>query len=222
MFAIFKSTANRDIEVSLDRMLVNCGRMFTLATQSVFGDIDAHGAGPEIWDLDKAVNKGERATRRELLVRGAVRHAEMEQGLLLAYMSVAKDIERIGDYCKNIWDLAEAGVSFGGAPDIDTLRSDTEEVATLLEEGRRAFYDQDEKKVHALIPRMEMVAANHDRIVFQYVGSDEPARVAVPRALYYRFLKRIVSHLENVLTSIVMPLDRIDYYKESKARNPDS
>jgi hypothetical protein len=36
----------------------------------------------------------------------------------------------------------------------------------------------------------------------------------VARALALRYLKRIVAHLTNVLSSIVMPLDRIDYFDE--------
>ena len=37
----------------------------------------------------------------------------------------------------------------------------------------------------------------------------------MPRALYYRYLKRITAHTMNMLTSLVMPLDRLDYYDEA-------
>jgi hypothetical protein len=30
-------------------------------------------------------------------------------------------------------------------------------------------------------------------------------------------LKRITAHLMNILTSLVMPIDRLDYYDEAKA-----
>ena len=39
-----------------------------------------------------------------------------------------------------------------------------------------------------------------------------PATHAVPRALYYRYLKRIVGHLMNILTALVMPLDKLDFF----------
>lgn len=217
MFAIFKNTQNRDIEVSLDRMLSDCARMLGLASAAIFSDSPPGEVGEELWNLDKGVNKGERALRRELLVRGAVRHAEIEQGLLLAYMAVGKDIERIGDYCKNIWDLANAGVSFGGAVDEEDLRGHFADTLAALEDGRAAFLAQDERRVHKLIPQFEVQAALYDDLVLGLVRSEAPGTESVPRALYYRFLKRIVSHLANVLTSVVMPLDRIDYYKESKS-----
>ena len=39
---------------------------------------------------------------------------------------------------------------------------------------------------------------------------------AVARALYFRFLKRITAHVMNFLTSLVLPIDRLDYYDEPK------
>jgi hypothetical protein len=37
---------------------------------------------------------------------------------------------------------------------------------------------------------------------------------AVARALARRYLKRIVAHLTNVLSAVVMPIDRLDYFDE--------
>ena len=34
------------------------------------------------------------------------------------------------------------------------------------------------------------------------------------RALAYRYVKRVVAHLMNVLSSVVMPLDQIDSFDE--------
>ena len=44
--------------------------------------------------------------------------------------------------------------------------------------------------------------------------STEPAVVAVPRALLYRFLKRVTAHSLNVVSAVVMPVDRLDYFDE--------
>ena len=105
----------------------------------------------------------------------------------------------------------------GGQSDTDSLKSEAETIRGLLEAGRAAFTAQDQKAVHELIPQLDLAATNHDQVVYSLARSDSPGSEAVPRALYYRFLKRIVSHMENVLTSVVMPLDRIDYYKQPKS-----
>lgn len=217
MFSIFKEADSlRAVEAQFESMLADCRRMYELAMSAVFGDAPPDAVSQELWALDKAVNRAERAIRRDLLVHSAVKHADLEQGLILAYMSVAKDIERIGDYCKNVWDLANNGVNLSENGDTEALRERVQEVAVLLDEGSRAFIAQDEKSVHELIPRLEMTAASHDQLVFGYLKTTEPGSKVVPRALLFRFLKRIVGHMANVLSSVVMPLDRIDYYKQPK------
>jgi Na+/phosphate symporter len=219
VFSIFKESGStlKGVEQRLDEMLTDCNRMYSLATRAIFGEAESAAVSEELWSLDKGVNRAERAIRRDLLVHVSVTGANMEQGLVLAYMTVAKDIERIGDYCKNIWDLTAHGVDLSGHDDSGMLRSHADQVAAFLEEGTRVFAAQDEQGAHSLIPRLEMAAAAHDELVFGYVESDEAGSILVPRALYFRFLKRIAGHMENILSALVMPLDRIDYYKPSKA-----
>ena len=48
------------------------------------------------------------------------------------------------------------------------------------------------------------------------LAATESASVAVARALLYRYVNRIVAHLMNVMTAVVMPLDRLDYWDEDK------
>ncbi len=60
-----------------------------------------------------------------------------------------------------------------------------------------------------------------DECVMQQMGSGGSARDAVSRALLCRYLKRIAAHLLNVITSLVMPVHRLDYYDEDKADRTD-
>ncbi|MCZ6504381.1 MAG: PhoU domain-containing protein, partial [Actinobacteria bacterium] len=112
MFSIFRDSDQLEaVERQLVQMLANCENAFRLATAAVFDEMDVIEAGQLLGAVDQELNKTERAIRRELLVHGTVRGAEVDQGLMLTYMSLAKDIERIGDYCKNIWNLAQMGVN---------------------------------------------------------------------------------------------------------------
>ncbi|HIE21715.1 MAG TPA: hypothetical protein EYP73_03835 [Acidimicrobiia bacterium] len=146
----------------------------------------------------------------------------MDMGLMLAYMAIAKDIERIGDYCKNIWNLAQMGIDLGQWTDREELLRHRARVAELLEAARDAFVAQDAEKVHELIPAIRKDTKHYDKHVVEFVKSDEPGHIAAPRALWYRYIKRISAHLSNVLSSVVMPVDRIDFYKKSKALDADS
>ena len=218
MFSIFRDADQlENVEEQLDMMLNQGRRMFDLASDAIFGEQEVDAVQEELWGLDKELNKTERAIRRELMVHGTVRGAEVDQGLMLAYMSVAKDMERIGDYCKNIWDLAHTGVRLGGHADTAVLKKHAAEVARLLASGTEAFVNDDFDAVHDLIPSIQDNETQYDKLVHQYVVSDEVGSVAASRALFFRYLKRISAHLSNVLSSVVMPVDRLDFYKESKA-----
>jgi hypothetical protein len=46
------------------------------------------------------------------------------------------------------------------------------------------------------------------------VREEPEGEQAVAQALTYRYLKRIVAHLLNVLSAVVMPVDRLDYFDE--------
>ncbi len=56
--------------------------------------------------------------------------------------------------------------------------------------------------------------------VLEKVSRDTSLTVndAVCLALLGRFLKRIAAHLGNIATSVVMPVDRLDYFDERRTR----
>ena len=222
MFSIFRDSDQLEaVEQQLVQMLANCENAFRLAIAAVFDEMDVIEAGQLLGAVDRELNKTERAIRRELLVHGTVRGAEVDQGLMLTYMSLAKDIERIGDYCKNIWNLAQMGVNLSGGSDHDELTKPCDRVAGLIETALEAFAEQDAEKVHELIPGIREDTHHYDVHVIEFVNSDLPGREAAPRALFYRYIKRISAHLSNVLSSVVMPVDRLDFYKKSKAIDAD-
>lgn len=218
MFSIFRGADQMEaVEEQLIAMLASCQDTFELAAAAVFGEQNVDEAGAQLGLIDHDMNRTERAVRREMLVYGSVRGAEANHGLMLTYMAVAKDIERIGDYCKNIWNLAQMGVDLSTGNDRQELASHRDRVRSLLTESLEAFRKQDTDAVHRLIQGIDVDTSHYDQHVVEFVNSDLPGREAAPRALFYRFLKRISAHLSNILTSVVMPVDRLDFYKKSKA-----
>ena len=218
MFSIFRDSDQlENVEQQLAAMLAQCQDAYRIATEAVFGERDPVAAGEELLALDQEINRTERAIRRELLVHGTVRGAEVDQGLMLTYMSVAKDIERIGDKCKDIWELTGMGANFSVGDDIEELLEHRHHVAELIEWTLDAFTTEDAQKVHELISTIDEDAEHYDSHVLQFVQTDLPSRYAAPRALFYRYIKRLSRHLSNILSSVVMPVDRLDFYKKSKA-----
>ena len=68
-----------------------------------------------------------------------------------------------------------------------------------------------------LIRDGRMISRKCDRFIYQIGASSNDAGTTAVLILGTRFYKRICGHLLNVLTSVVMPLDKVDYYDEHLA-----
>ena len=85
-------------------MLETDGRMFEASVESLRRS-DTSDISVDIKELDKQINRSERDVRKKVMTHLVVSGGtELAHGLAL--VSVVIDIERIGDYTKNIHDLA--------------------------------------------------------------------------------------------------------------------
>ena len=108
-------------------------------------------------------------------------------------------------------------LDFSNADDLKWLKDMRDQTSRFIAECARIYHDRDTDGAHALIPAMDAVLDEYDECVVAQIRSDATAQEAVPRALLCRYLKRITAHLMNVITSLVMPLERLDFYDEKKA-----
>jgi len=216
----FKGGADKpleEIESLIIQMLHDDRHTFDLAINALVGGTDAKAVGKEVRKSDKRVNRAEREVRRRLLVHAAIQGERVDLTRVLIAMSVIKDAERVGDHAKNIWDLARAGIDFSSADDAKWLRGLRDQTSRFIAECSRIYQERDAAAAHELIPVMDAAQDEFDECIEKQLASEDAAREAVPRALLCRYLKRITGHLMNVITSLVMPLERLDYYDEDKA-----
>jgi phosphate uptake regulator len=216
----FRGGADKEleqIEQTIQQMLVDCRHTFDAAINALLGGTDPDLVKKDIKKTDRQVNKAEREVRRELVVHASVRGAQADIPMVLVSMSIVKDVERIGDYAKNIFDLAAAGVDLSSTRDLDKLIKHRDQVSRLIAETARIFGERDTEAAHLILQAEDENLVEYDNLVVAQINSDAPAATAVPIALLYRYFKRITAHSMNVLTSLVMPLDRLDYYDEDKA-----
>ena len=216
----FRGGADKEleqIEQSIQQMLVDCRHTFDAAINALLGGTDPALVKKTIKRTDRQVNKAQREIRRELVVHASVRGAQADIPMVLVSMSIVKDAERIGDYAKNIFDIAKAGVDLSAAEDLDQLLVHRDQVSRLISETARIFGDRDIEAAHQILQAEDENKDVYDDLVIAQINTDASAAIAVPRALLYRYFKRITAHSMNVLTSLVMPLDRLDYYDEEKA-----
>jgi phosphate uptake regulator len=196
-------------------MLEDGHDIFVTASDALFGGGKSKATRREVRSTDQEINQMQADVRRSLLIHASVNTGDL--AVVLQYASIVKDAERIGDYAKNLYDLVRYGASFADAPDEDELASYRDAVANLILEAASVFDAVDTERAQELINKADGFLSDYDAQVKAQCkvdpGSD--ARYAVSRALYYRFLKRTTAHVMNVLTSLVQPLDRLDYYDEA-------
>jgi phosphate uptake regulator len=207
-----------EIEGLIIQMLLDCRHTFDLAINALVGGTEPSTVGKQISKTDVGVNKAQRQVRKELVVHASVQGAAADLPMVLSSMSIVKDAERIGDYAKNIWDIAAAGVDLSTAADIAQLIKYRDRTSDMIGETARVFRERDIDAAHRMIQESDAIQDEYDAGVRELLGGGTPeAPDAVARALLYRYLKRISSHAMNVLTSLVMPLHRLDFYDEKKA-----
>ncbi len=195
-----------------EQMLEDGRHVFDAASNSLLGGADPNTVKEDIWATDKRINANERRIRRRLITHAAV-HGRTEFPVCLALMSIVKDAERIGDYAKNIFDLSwiEAGVLDSSRADLVTLKDAS---SRLLAKSRNVYDTQDVEGARAFIGECESLQGQCEEKLRELCLLE--GENAASTALVYRYIKRILAHSMNIITSVVMPLDRLDYYDEDK------
>ena len=191
-------------------MLGDARHSFDLASATVLSGADPAAVGEDIRQTDERINKAEQEVRSELVVHVSVHGAE-DIGEVLGYTLLVKKIERIGDQAKNILDLADEGISLAAAADIDELNNWRQQISDMFAETSQLLTEPDSERIEAFHVSGERLRRDLEAKVREYMHSEETAAHAVPRAILYRYWKRIVANLHGVLTTATEPLQHQDY-----------
>ncbi|MTV25470.1 PhoU domain-containing protein [Nitriliruptoraceae bacterium ZYF776] len=201
------------IEATLQRMFADDRHAFDLAMSALVGGADPHTVGGELRATDHRVNEAEREIRRELVVHASV-SGGIDTPAILVYMSIVKDIERVGDYAKNLFDLARDGAQLGEGAAGRRLLEIRDQVSRTIADTADCFGARDAERARTLLADGDAMLDSFDATVTGLVKGRDTEGHVVARALAERYLKRIVAHLMNALSAVVMPLDRLDYFDE--------
>lgn len=193
-------------------MLELDSRMFKTAVQSLRHHDDSR-LDMDVYAADQKINIYEQEVRRKTITHlSLIPGDRLHGGLVL--VSVVIDIERIGDYTKNIVDLALRHPERLKCGQFEKRISRIEETVSKAF-GRliEALPDSDAVVAGEVMSEHWWIAKKADDVVNQLIdgeggieGSD-----AVAVALYARYLKRISAHQMNIASSIVNPFDQIGF-----------
>ncbi len=201
------------IDARVAAMINDARHSFDLATAAVLSGADSGQMRAEVELTDQRINEAEQQLRQELVVHVAVQGSS-DIGTVLGLTLLIKKIERIGDQAKNILDLTDEGVSLVDAPDIDDFLADRTTLSNMYAETVSLLSDPDAEKVADFRRRADDLRHHCESKVREFMHSDEPGHYAVPRAILYRYWKRIAANLIGVVTTAVEPVQHIDYTDE--------
>ena len=166
----------------------------------------------DIYEKDQVVNRYILDVRKKVLKYLAITGGNIIPGLILT--SIVIDIERIGDYTKNITDLAIAHPKKlkCGKFENDYRRIETT-LIKVFNELVPIFKNTDKEGANKIINDNYWSIKKCDEIVVELIKEKQEisCRNAVTCALYTRYLKRVGAHLFNIASSIVNPFELIGF-----------
>ena len=184
------------------------------AGQIFFGEDHDENAQDRVHKTDAEVNELERVIRRSLMTHLAIPGNSADAPYSLLLMSLVKDVERLGDYAKNLSEIVEIGpdVLPEGA-ELDELKLIRKKVEAAYQACANVVLSSRRGEATELIQQGRETARRCDGLVTTIGKSDYDAATTTAFILGTRYYKRINAHVLNVLSSVVMPLDKIDYFE---------
>ena len=215
IFEIFKSASLYEQALQECHEMLEIDRQMFNESINTLRNSDTADIPIDIYAMDRKINRFERDVRRKVMTHLAVGGKDdLGSGLIL--VSVVIDIERIGDYTKNIYDLAvQHPKKLSGGEYEEELSNIESATKEFLNNAIDAFKTQDIDKARQLMLNYKTDIASVSTEIVNGIVSGKNQSFSSEEAgslcLYARYLKRIAAHSRNLVSSIVNPFERIGY-----------
>lgn len=201
-----------------EKMFQLVSENFDIASNQLIGKLNAK---QDIYETDKQINEHEKEVRRKVLEHLSINpKQDLTSSLIL--ITVVKDLERIGDYIKNIFELSyHYSKPLPANTYSEVLIGLKSQMSEVLKDSLRVFKSADKEKAKEYYKFYRKVTEKTDHLIEALLEEKEiRVREAVVYALFARYLKRIAAHLANVLTTVINPFHQVGYgfetYKEEE------
>ena len=200
-------------------MLNDSETMFEAVCAQLLVGAEKGGLKEKIYEIDKQVNSLQKEIRKRI-VEHLTLQPTVNVNACLILMSVVKDAERLGDYSKNLYEVTELLTE----PIDCALFSEyfdelDKKILALFQQTQKAFIEADEEQARSAWQHEKKIAKDCDHIIERLAQSNLTVNQAVCFTLVARHFKRIMAHLVNIATSVVLPLSDLDYFDERRYEN---
>ncbi len=190
----------------------------TLAAGEVyFGKTISADERSTIYELDVKVNQLERTIRKQVAAHLAIRGNHLDVPYCLLMMSLVKDVERLGDYAKNLAEARDMeGTNLPEDEFMAELQAIRVEVETIFKASSEIFQDSQRERALESIQSWQATNRRCDVLITRLGTTDYTPPQVVALVLGIRYYKRLGSHLTNILSGVIMPLHKVDYFDEDE------
>jgi len=216
LFSALKGSSTLDEAFDeFGQMLDHAAWMFGQANDVLNRVATADDARDGLYNRDKSVNQLLRSIRRKV-VRHLTINPGIDVGASLALLSIASDAERIGDYCKNVFEVARFyRDDFGVARYHEPLEKIREEVTGLFVTVRKAFDDSDASLAKDAIDQIGEIRSRCDLIIEQLLLDESGVQTheAVAYSLLARHYKRVAAHISNICSALRGNVEELGFHR---------
>lgn len=192
----------------VEKMLLMAKNMFSFSLRVL---MDKEKEKEDIYKIDRELNKRQRDVRRKILEHLSINPQE-DVTSCLVLITIVIDIERIGDYSKNLVELSHKYPARLKGKHIEQIKEIEEEIGELFDETINAFKNADVELGKKIMERHAKVASSCEKIVEDLIEDTRvSSRVGIVSALLARYLKRVSAHLKNIASSVANPFHRLGY-----------
>jgi phosphate uptake regulator len=158
--------------------------------------------------MDDVIDDAERMVRRSILEHMTVSpRQDLVASLILA--SIVQEAERIGDFARGLAEIAALAKEPRSGPFADELRTLAVRVRSLFEQCEEAFRKDDPVMAHTIMATQRELKAELNRYLQDIADSDLTADMALVYGSSATMLRRISSHLSNIVSTVIQPFDLI-------------
>lgn len=193
-----------------EQMFILASKNFDIATEELIQNLDIKRA--KIYSTDQKINEYEQDVRRKVFEHLTI-NPKQDLNASLILITVVKDLERIGDFVKNIIELSHHYPK--KLPNNDYTKELIDirnRMSLILKDSLKVFKQGDMEKAREYYSFYREVTEKVDSMIIHLFEDDSlKVREAIVFTLFARYLKRVSAHLGNILTTVINPFHLVGY-----------
>jgi len=171
-----------------------------------------------IYKEDKKVNRYEMEIRKKILEHISI-NPEQDVTFALILLGATRDVERTGDFLKNIYDVSlKLEGDFSDNKYTEIIKKQIDNILEMFDLTHEAFINSDEQKAKKVVQiHKHNICVRSEQIIDGTINdSDLKTKNAVIYSLLAVYFRRIGAHLANVSSSVISPFEKVRYLDNSK------